>query len=362
MKVFVTGATGFIGGRVARKLLQRGDQVTALVRSSQDAAVLQAAGARTVLGDITQRESLRDGMQGSDVVYHIAGWYEIGSSDRAQAEAINVTGTRNVLSLAFELGVPKIVYTSTVAIYGDTHGVLVTEKTPISSSGEFKTLYDLTKWMAHQEAEHWITQGAPITIVMPGVVYGPGDTGYVNELMRAWQQGLLAVMPGPEFTITLTHVDDIADGHLLAADKGLPGESYILAGPSLNLREVFSLWANLTGRPGPILYVPARFVKPFGPLLSGLANWLPLPNLINQDTFAMLDTTYTADSTKARTELGWQPRPLTEGMHETFEWLAHSLATQRPTQIRRQRTAALALASAMTLLVVWLMRRKRKNV
>jgi dihydroflavonol-4-reductase len=360
MKAFITGATGFIGGRVARKLLQRGDQVTALVRSSKDAAVLQAAGAQVVFGDITERESMREGMHGSQVVFHIAGWYKIGSNNRAQAEAINFIGTRNVLGLASELGIPRIVYTSTVAVYGDTHGVLVTEKTPVTSQGDFKTLYDLTKWMAHQEAERWIAHGAPVIIVMPGVVYGPGDTGYVSELMRAWQQGLLPILPGPEFTITLAHVDDIADGHLLAAEKGRPGECYILAGPSLNLREIFRLWAGLTGRAAPWVYIPARFVKPFTPLLTALANWLPLPDLINRDSLAMLDATYTADSAKARTELGWQPRPLTEGLHETFEWLAYRMAVQRPAQVRRRRTAAFALTSAMALLVFWLIRRKRK--
>ncbi len=360
MKVFITGATGFIGGHVARKLLQRGDQVTALVRSSQDAAVLQAAGARVVYGDVTKRESLREGLQGSDLVFHIAGWYKIGSRDQAQAEAINLIGTRNVLGLAFEMGIPRIVYTSTVAVYGDTHGVLVTENTPITAAEDFKTIYDRTKWMAHQEAERLIAQGAPIIIVMPGVVFGPGDTGYVAELMRNWQRGLLPIVPGPEFTITLAHVDDIADGHLLAADKGRPGESYILAGPSLNLREILNLWAHLTGKPAPLLFIPARFVKPLAPILIALANLLPLPDLLNRDSLAMLDTTYAADSAKARAELGWQPRPLTEGLQETFEWLSYSMDTNRPVQRRRRRTAALSLAGGLTLLIIWLIRRQRK--
>jgi len=359
MKVFITGATGFIGGRVARKLLQRGDQVIAMVRSKQDAAVLQAAGARVVFGDITERDSLREGMQDSDIVFHIAGWYKIGSSNRAQAEAINVIGTRNVLGLAFELGIPKIVFTSSVAAFGDTHGVLVTEKTPLSSEGDFKTIYDLTKWMAHREAERLIAQGAPITIVMPGVIYGPGDTGYVNELMRAWYQGQLPIVPGPEFTITLAHVDDIATGHLLAADEGHSGESYILAGPSLNLREILHLWAHLSGRSAPFVFIPARFVKPLAPLLSGVAGSLPLSSLLNRDTLAMLDATYTADSTKARTVLGWQPRPLTEGLQETFEWLSYNMAARKPAQFRRRRTAAIALVAGLTVLFFWLVRRNR---
>ncbi len=360
MKVFITGASGFIGGRVARKLLLRGDQVTALVRSKQAAARLQAAGAEIVFGDITERETLRTGMQDCEVVFHIAGWYKLGSDNLAEAEAINVAGTRNVLEIAVELGIPKIVYTSSVAVYGDTKGVLVTEKTPLPAGENFKTIYDFTKWMAHTEAERLIAKGAPIIIVMPGVVFGPGDTGYVRVMMSAWYQGLLLVAPGPEFTITLAHVEDIADGHLLAAEKGRPGESYILAGPSLNLRETLNLWAGLTGRPAPLLFLPARFVKPFGPILTGLAGWLPLRRLINRDSMAMLDSTYTAESSKARSELGWQPRPLTEGLQETFEWLEYSMASSTPQQARRRRTAGIALAIAMTLFAAWLIRRKRK--
>jgi nucleoside-diphosphate-sugar epimerase len=361
MKVFITGATGFVGGRIARKLLQRGDQVIALVRSNQDAAVLQAAGAQVVFGDITERESLRAGMQGCDMVFHAAGWYKFGSSDRAAAEAINVLGTRNVLGLAFELGIPKIIYTSSVAAFGDTQGVLVTEKTPLPAGGNFKTIYDLTKWMAHTQAEELIAEGAPIIIVMPGAVFGPGDTGYIRELMTAFYQGLLMIVPGPEFTITLAHVEDIANGHLLAAEKGRPGESYFLAGPSLTLRETLNLWAGLTGRPAPLLFIPARFVKPFAPILTRLASWLPIRTLLNRDTLAMLDTTYTADSSKARTELGWQPRPLTEGLQETFEWLEASMASSLPLHAQRRRTASIALAAGLSLLTIRLIRRKREH-
>lgn len=361
MKVFITGATGFVGGRIARKLLQRGDQVIALVRSKQDAAVLQAAGAQIVFGDITERESLRAGMQGCDMVFHVAGWYKLGSSDRTEAEAINVIGTRNVLGLAFELAIPKIIYTSSVAAFGDTQGVLVTEKTPLPAGGNFKTIYDLTKWMAHTEAERLIAKGAPIVIVMPGAIFGPGDTGYIRDLMTAWYQGLLLIVPGPEFTITLAHVEDIAVGHLLAAEKGRPGESYFLAGPSLTLRETLNLWAGLTGRPAPLLFIPARFVKPFAPVLARFASWLPIRTLLNPDTLAMLDSTYTADSSKARAELGWQPRPLTEGLQETFEWLEASMASSTPLQTRRRRTAGLALAAGLSLLTIWIIRRKREH-
>ena len=159
MKAFVTGSTGFIGARLVQKLLSSGWQVNALVRTQQGANMLLAIGAQPVWGDITARELMRDGMRHCDVVFHLAGWYKIGGRDWEKAEAINVQGTRNVLELAFELGIPKIVYTSTVAVFGDTRGVLANEEFERLDQS-FLTEYDRTKWAAHfQVALPLIEQG-----------------------------------------------------------------------------------------------------------------------------------------------------------------------------------------------------------
>ena len=125
MKAFVTGGSGFIGQHVVRKLIDRGYEVNALARSEQSAAILNALGATVFAGDITDTASMRPAMKGCDLVFHMAAWYYIGAKDWMQAEAINVGGTRRVLRLAHELGIPKIVYTSTVAVFGDTQGQLV---------------------------------------------------------------------------------------------------------------------------------------------------------------------------------------------------------------------------------------------
>ena len=127
MKAFVTGGSGFIGSYLIRQLVAQGYEVFALVRSSLSATFVEANGAQAIQGNVLDVESMRDSMQGSDVVFHLAAWYKVGSPDWMKAEVVNVQGTRNVLTLAHELGIPKTVYTSTVAVFGDTKGQIVDE-------------------------------------------------------------------------------------------------------------------------------------------------------------------------------------------------------------------------------------------
>ncbi len=328
MKSFLTGATGFIGGRVLQKLIARGDTVTALVRSESGAKKLQALGAKTVLGDLNSLEALREGMRGCDVVFHIAAWYKLGARNLHEAEIINVEGTRHVLGAAHELGISKIVYTSTLAIYGDTHGKIVDETYRMPSGQSFVTEYDRTKWMAHYEAAlPLIEKGAPVVIVLPGAVYGPGDSSLVGQMMNAYYHGLMAVFPGPETALTFAHVDDIAEAHLLAAEKGRPGESYITAGPALTLRDASKLWAAASGKRPPLMYVPSRWLKPLKPVARLLGAILPMPEMLSADGVAILGATYIARSDKAQAELGWKPRSPEIGFQQTFESLKRQKAS-----------------------------------
>lgn len=358
MKAFVTGGSGFIGQRVVKKLIERDYEVVAIARSPESTAVLEALGCTVVPGDITDMASMRDGMTGSDIVFHIAAWYKIGNVDWMKAEAINVGGTRKVLRLAQELGIPKIIYTSTIAVFGDTRGQLVDET--YYKGGPFITEYDRTKWLAHYKvAIPLIEKGAPITIVMPGGVYGPGDTSSIADMMRLFYQGLPA-LTGPEMTLTYAHVEDIAEGHLLAAEKGKPGESYILAGPAIPLGEMIDFWGHLTGRPTPLLRIPARFLKPFASLVGIMSKTLPLPKVFSEDAINILGATYIARSDKARAELGWQTRPLQTGMLETFEWIKETEPEQAAESDREKQLAGIAIFAAFALFVLWLLGRRKK--
>ncbi|WP_374688739.1 SDR family NAD(P)-dependent oxidoreductase [Promineifilum sp.] len=357
MKAFVTGGTGFIGRSVVRQLLARGYRVAALTRSERGAAALREMGAQVVPGDVTDRESMRAAMRDADVVFHIAAIYDYSPAAKAQSEAINVEGTRNVLELAHELGVPKIVYTSTLAVFGDTKGELPDET--YYTEGPFLTEYDRTKWKAHYEvAEPLIEQGAPIIIVMPGVAYGPGDTSWLAETMRLFHRGLLPIVPGPESVATYAYVDDIAEGHILAAEKGRVGECYILAGPAVPLGEMVEFWSQLTGRRAPLFGLPARFLRPMAPA-GRVQPALSLPTVFGPDMIGSLGVSYAGRSDKARAELGWRPRPLQAGMLETFEWIA---ATEPADAGAREKRAAGLILLAALVLVILLLRRRVERV
>jgi dihydroflavonol-4-reductase len=361
MRAFVTGGTGFIGWQVVQKLLRSGYSVLALARSEAGASRLQQIGATVVWGDILDPESMRDAMRDSDIVFHLPAWYKLGSLDRQTAELVNITGTRNVLELAYELGVPKIIYTSTINVLGDTHGEVVDEdyRMPVDGGQPFNSVYDRTKWMAHyQVALPLIEKGAPIIIVMPGAVYGPGDPSLVGDLMRAYYMGLLPLFPGPETRITLAHVEDIAEGHLLAAEKGRIGECYLLAGPPLSFREMATLWAQASGKPAPVAYIPATFLRSLAPLAGTTQRMLPLPPMLSQDGVNFMGATYIASSAKAQEELGWRTRPLEEGLRETFAHIAESRKTLLPLT-PQQKSAAALIAGAAACLLIW--RKKRKK-
>ena len=235
MNIFLTGGSGFLGRRMVRALRAQGHEVIALVRSDENAYIVEQLGATAVWGDITQRGSMREGMRNVDAVFHLAAWRDMGNQNWKEAELTNVSGTRNVLSLAHELGVPRIVYTSTIEIFGDTQGALVDET--YYMDGPLTNHYERTKWQAHYQVAHaLIKKGAPIVIVMPGLIYGPGDPSVFGDLMARFYFDELPfpLLPGPHTKFAYTHVDDVVAGHLLAWEKGKIGESYILAGTAVS--------------------------------------------------------------------------------------------------------------------------------
>jgi dihydroflavonol-4-reductase len=168
---------------------------------------------------------------------------------------------------------------------------------------------------------------------------------------------LLPILPGPESVVTYAYVDDIAEGHILAAEKGRVGESYILAGPAVPLGEMVDFWAQLTGKRPPAAAIPARFVSRLAPLAGRLQPALSLPQAFSEDLIRVLGVSYAGRSDKARAELGWRPRPLQTGMRETFEWIA---ATEPADAGEREKRAAGLMLLAAIVLFFWLGRRRKQ--
>jgi nucleoside-diphosphate-sugar epimerase len=208
-------------------LQEAGHEVRAAVRSIEKAKDLEAIGVKLFKGDVTDKESMREPMTGVDGVYHVAGWYKIGTKDKSGGEQVNIQGTRNVLELMQELKIPKGVYTSTLAINSDTQGHLADEN--YQFIGQHLSEYDRTKAVAHEIAKEFIVQGLPLIIVQPGLIYGPGDTSSVRASLLNLFKGQLPMLPR-KTAQCWAHVDDIVTGHILAMEKGKIGESYIICG------------------------------------------------------------------------------------------------------------------------------------
>ena len=321
--VFVTGGTGFIGGRLVSLLAARGVEVRALARSGAGVEKVKALGAIPVQGDVTDPTSMKEAMHGCDVVFHVAAMYEVGARYARQMEIVNVEGARNVFEAAIEARVPRIVYTSTAGVHGDTKGRMVDETHRIPFE-ELKssTLYEQTKWRAHYEvALPMIEAGVPIVIVESGGVYGPEDHSVVGDLLELYVRGQLPVLPDRDTTFTFSYVDDIAEGHILAAEKGRVGESYLMAYQPLSLGQFFDLAAKVSGRPKIRVKLPSALVRPSWPLMALLEKVIPLPDMLSGEAVRAVGSTWIVSCRKAQDQLGWKPRPAEEGLKLTFDWL-----------------------------------------
>ncbi len=319
MRCFLTGGTGFIGSRVARRLIDGGHEIVALARdpNAPEARSLADRGAELACGDITVPETLREPMRDVDGVFHLAAWYRVGA-DASRAAAINVGGTRNVLETMRELGIPRGVYTSTLAVNSDTDGRHVHEN--YRYDGPHLSAYDETKWRAHYEvARPMIEQGLPLVIVMPGAVYGPDDTSQLGELLRRAAAGRLVLVPGGRTGLCWAHVDDVADAHLAAMRRGDAGESYIIAGPCHTYGEALDTLARTTGRRLRAVRLPPALLRVGAKLMSRLEKFLPVPPDYRAETLRVVaGTTYYGDNRKAKSELGFAPRSIEQGFLDTF--------------------------------------------
>jgi nucleoside-diphosphate-sugar epimerase len=320
MKVFVTGGTGFIGGHVVRKLRERGDDVVALVRDPQKGAELASTGCELVSGTLADVDVIRHGMEGCDAVIHGAAVYEVGipvSEHRAMYEA-NVVGTENVLGAALDANVPKVVYISTVAVFGNTHGKVVDESYEPPGT-DFTSYYEQTKYEAHQVAKRLIAEdGLPCVIVQPGGVYGPDDHSAVGKQINDFVAGRMPLLAFPDLGFNMVHVEDVADGVLLGLDRGTAGEAYVLGGQITTMRELIEATARVTGRKAPKRSMPTPMLKaltPIGPVVGKIMG--QPPNL--RELISSADgVTFWAKHDKALSKLDYSPRGLEDGLRDTL--------------------------------------------
>ena len=314
MKYFISGATGFIGGRLAQQLREAGHEVVAVVRNPAKTAALGKLGVQLAKGDVTDKESMRALMTGVDGVFHVAGWYKVGTPDKAEGYKINVDGTRNVLELMRELAIPKGVYTSTLAVNSDTHSKLVDES--YRFTGQHISVYDETKAKAHDIAAGMIKQGLPLVIVQPGLVYGPGDTSSVRTTLHQVLKGKLPMMPS-QTAFSWAHVDDIAQAHGLGMERGAIGQNYFICGPTHTLVEGMTMAATIAKVKPPMQVAPGM-LKGMSLLMGVVEKLVPLPEAYTSEGLRVIaGVTYIGDNSKAKRELGFAPRALDDGWRAT---------------------------------------------
>ncbi|HEY3282762.1 MAG TPA: hopanoid-associated sugar epimerase [Armatimonadota bacterium] len=321
MKVLVTGASGFVGSHVARKLVERGDHVRVLLRPSSSGKSLGGLPVERVEGDLCDPGSLKAAVEGCRQVYHVAADYRLWVPDPDSMYRGNVEGTRTLLTSAAEAGAERIVYTSTVGALGCRgDGTSGTEETPVSLS-DMVGHYKRSKFMAEQEALKLAGQGAPVVIVNPSTPVGPGDwkptpTGQtILDFLRG-------AMPAYIDTgMNLVHVDDVAQGHLLAAEHGRPGEKYILGNQNVTLRRIFELLSEVSGLPAPKVRLPYAVAYTFAWLETQVVSRLThKPPRAPLDGVKMAKKLMYFDASKAVAELGLPQTPLIQALEDAVRW------------------------------------------
>ena len=320
MKVLVTGATGFVGGAVARALVNSGIDVRVLARAGADLQNLQRLTVERVEGDLRDQASLRKALIGCRQLYHVAAHYALWAKDPAIFYDVNVTGTKNLLEAAREVGTERIVYCSTIGAIGlPPGGGLGTEETPVSLE-QMAGHYKRSKYLAEQEVLKLAKAGLPVVIVNPSAPVGAGDvkptpTGQVIvDFMKGRMPAYI------ETGMNIVDVDDVAAGHLLAMQKGRIGQRYILGNKNLMLREVFEILSRLTGVKAPTIKLPRLAIIPLAYLNQWIANLTGQPPRIPLEGVKMAKYKMHYDCSKAIRELGIPHTPPEVALEKAVRW------------------------------------------
>jgi dihydroflavonol-4-reductase len=320
MRALVTGATGFVGAAVARALLNSQWQVRVLARSGSDRSNLRGLPVQVHEGDLNQPASLQPGLEGCEALFHVAADYRLGARDPAQLYRTNVEGTRAILTAARAAGVRRIVYTSSVATVGiPKDGTPGEERTPVALENMIGH-YKRSKFLAEEVAREAARDGASLVIVSPSTPVGPGD-------IKPTPTGQLVLdaaagrMPAYVDTgLNIVHVDDVAAGHLLAYERGRPGERYILGGQDMSLREILAQIAAIVGGKPPRVRLPYGAVLPMAYIAEGLAKLTGRSGRLTLEGVRMSRKLMFFSSAKAMRELGYSWRAPAAAFEDAIRW------------------------------------------
>lgn len=321
MRIFITGGTGFIGGRLTEKLVSQEHEIIILSGDPTRAVVPDKV--TFIKGDLFDKEALKKGMSGCDWVFHMAAFTKPWSKDPMISFRTNVTGTINVIEAAIECKIKKVVITSTGGTMGySKDGRPVGEST--NPDPEYHTLYEKTKAEAEKIAVSYTSKGTDIIIVNPTRVYGPGRLSKSNSLTRIvklYISGMWRIMPGNGESIgNYVFIDDVVEGHILAARFGRNGGRYILGGENLSFGQLFMIIGNETGKERRVFTLSFITLKRIIKLTSLYSKITGMPPFITQDWLDKYMNDWIMSSDKAVKELGYKITPFSEGIAETVKW------------------------------------------
>ena len=321
MTTLVTGASGFLGSAVLRALLERGEPVRALVRPRSNRQNLDGLPVEIALGDLTDRQSLADAVRGCQAVFHVAADYRLWAADPAELYRTNVDGTRTLLEAAGEAGVARILYTSSVATLGSRpDGEPADERTP-AKLDHMIGHYKRSKYLAEQAVRELAGRGLPVVIVNPSAPIGPRDirpTPTGRMVLEAARGHFPAYV---DTGLNVVHVDDAAEGHLLAFERGRIGQRYVLGGENLPLGEILGTIAQLVGRRAPRLRLPPGLLLPLAHLAETAARLRGgREPLLTTDGLRMARKRMYFSSALAERELGFRARPALEALRDALDW------------------------------------------
>jgi nucleoside-diphosphate-sugar epimerase len=324
-KIFVTGATGFIGGLLANKLVELGHQVTVLVRDPARAHRLRHPRIELVRGDLDSQSLMESAMAGAEVVFHLAALAGVWAPGDT-FQQVNVMGTEQVLQAALSAAVPKVIITSTAGVMGPASGGPVDEETVRKT--DFFSEYERTKYLAEQLVPAYMAQGLHIVVVNPTRVYGPGPlhvSNAVTQLIRKYTEGRWRFLPGDGKRVgNYVFVDDVVAGHLLAWERGRSGQRYLLGGEDVSYEELFATVARHSGRTHRLWPLPLGLMLAFGYLQGFLAENFGRQPLITPGWVRKYHYDWRVSSAKAQRELNYTITPLEEGVRRTLAWLGEN--------------------------------------
>ena len=318
----LTGATGFVGGALLRELLARGWEVRILARPGSQRRNLRGIpeSFEVVNGDLRDRESLRRAMDGCDHVFHVAARYSLWNPNPLEIYRDNVDGTRNVLEIAAKAGVQRVVYTSTVGVLRAPDNGQPADESAVAEVDDIHGHYKRTKWYAEECARQMADGGLPVIIVNPSTPVGPHDvkptpTGriivnFLRGLMPAYTDTGLNIVP----------VEDVARGHILAAERGKPGRRYILGGENMTLRRLLEVLAGLTRRKPPRIALPPGLLLPMAIVSEAVSRVTRRPPWVSWEAIQMARKHMFFDSSRARQELGYEPTDATLALERAVHW------------------------------------------